>query len=159
MNRSLRNLRLLVRAQSTLVEEQVGRAGRQAALMVIAGVAALFGMAMLDVAGFLALQPKLGPGWAALAVAGSNFLLAAILAFVALRMAETPETGQAREARDLALADLESTLQGMGAEAADLKQALTAPMAGLKASVVTAVVSSLGRRLRRRRRKKPSAEA
>ena len=153
MDRTLRNLRLIVRAQSALLEARLGEVGWQIALLVVAGVAVLFGLAMLDVAGFLALEPQIGPGWAALAVAVGNFGIAGLLALLALRPARSPATRRAREARDLALADLEATLGQAGAEAAGLRAALPGPAGGLQAAALGALLRSLRRRLRRRRPK------
>ena len=65
MDRTLRNLRVLVQAQSSLLEQRLGRAGLQAGLLAGAVVACLFALGMLDVAGFLALSPSIGPAWAA----------------------------------------------------------------------------------------------
>ncbi len=150
MDRTLRNLRLIIRAQSALLEARLGEVGWQVGLLVVAGVAVLFGLAMLDVAGFLALEPQIGPGWAALAVAIGNFLIAGLLALLALRPARSPATRRAREARDLALADLEATHSQAGAEAAEIRAALTGPNSGLQAAAVGTLIRTLRRRFRRR---------
>lgn len=154
MDRTLRNLRLIIRAQSALLEARLGEVGWQVGLLVVAGVAVLFGLAMLDVAGFLALEPQIGPGWAALAVAVGNFLIASLLALLALRPAHSPATRRAREARDLALADLEATLSQAGAEAVEIRAALIGPSSGLQAAAISALIRSLRRRFRRRRPKR-----
>ena len=99
----MQKLRILARAEVALARIKVQRTGFQAALFVVAALFALVGLALLNLAAYNALVPRLGPALAALAVGGANLLLAAIAITVALkaRPGRTDEK-MAQEIRDLA---------------------------------------------------------
>ena len=76
----MHKLRILARAELALARIRVQRTGFQAALFAVAALFALAGLALLNLAAYNALVPRLGPAIAALAVGGVNLLLAAIAA-------------------------------------------------------------------------------
>ena len=60
-------------------------------LFVFAGLIAVFGLGMTNVAGFYAMQDSLGSVWAAVVVAIADFVLAAIVILVASHSQPGPE--------------------------------------------------------------------
>jgi hypothetical protein len=90
-----RSLKALARADRMVVTIWLRAAVKRGVVLALAALIAALGFAMLNAAGYLALEPRLGPVWAALAVAGCDFVIAAGLAFVASLM---------RPGRDLDLA-------------------------------------------------------
>jgi len=116
MERLIRNLHLLWRAESLIIGLRIQRTSNRAVLLACAGLAALFGLAMLNVAGFFALQPGLGAVTAALLVAAADFLIAALVAAAARGGRPHPDLSSALEARDAALEELAAGLAAMQAE-------------------------------------------
>jgi len=116
MERLIRNLHLLWRVESLIVGLRLRQASRRAALLVCAGLAGLFGVAMLNAAGFLALQPVAGAVTAALVVAAADFLIA-VLAIVAARTIRSgAELELAVETRRTTMEELAAELAAMQAE-------------------------------------------
>ena len=116
MERLIRNLHVLWRAESLIAGLKLRRASRRGMLLICACLVGLFGVAMLNVAGFLALQPGMGAVGAALLVAAADFLLA-VLSIVAARTVQAdPELELAVEAREVALEELAAEFAAMQAE-------------------------------------------
>ena len=67
----------------------------QFGLFVFAGLIAVFGLGMTNVAGFYAMQASSGAVWAAVVVAIADFILAAIVILVARNSQPGPEIEQA----------------------------------------------------------------
>jgi hypothetical protein len=99
----MNKLQILARAEIALTKIRVQRTGFQAALFAVAALFALFGLALLNLAGYHALAPRMGPAVAALAVAAANVILAVVAVVIALnaRPGRTNEK-MAQEIRDLA---------------------------------------------------------
>jgi hypothetical protein len=99
----MQKLQILARAEMALARIKVQRTGFQAALFAVAALFALVGLALLNLAAYHALVPRLGPAFAALAVGGANLLLAAIAIVIALKARPgSAEEKLAQEIRDLA---------------------------------------------------------
>lgn len=90
-----RSLKALARADMLIATIWLRAAIKRGVVLALAAVVAALGFAMLDVAGYFAFEPRLGPVWAALSVAACDFVVAALLAFFASLM---------RPGRDLDLA-------------------------------------------------------
>ncbi len=76
---------------------------RRLGLLAFAGLIAVFGLAMANVAGFYALQVSVGSVWAAAAVALVDFAIAAIVALLARASAPGPELELALDVRRMAV--------------------------------------------------------
>ena len=116
MERLIRNLHVLWRAESLIARLKWRRASRRGLLLIFACLVGLFGVAMLNVAGFLALQPGLGAVGAAVLVAAADFLLAVLTIVAARTVQADPELDLALEARDVALEELAAEFAAMQAE-------------------------------------------
>jgi hypothetical protein len=116
IDRLIRYLHLLWRAESLIVSFRIQRASTRGALLAVAGLAMLFGLAMLNVAGFFALQPIVGAVAAALLVAAADVLIAGVVAVAAKGIRPDPDLVSALEAREAAIEELSAELGAMQAE-------------------------------------------
>jgi hypothetical protein len=107
LNSLVRHLRALWRAELLIAEIKLGLMARRSGLMLFAGLIGAFGLAMLNVAAYLALRPLWGDVWAMVAVAVVDFIIAGILVFVAMRQSREPEVALASELRDRAIEGIE----------------------------------------------------
>lgn len=78
-----RGLKALARADTLIATIWLTVAVRRAIVLGLAALVAALGFAMLNAAGYFALEPRLGAVWAALCVAGCDFAIAIVLAFIA----------------------------------------------------------------------------
>jgi hypothetical protein len=101
-----RHVRLLVRAETLILEVRLRALAQQSLLFATAGVVAAIGLAMLNVAAYVALEPLWGGLWTALAMAAADFIVAAVLAFVATRNPKAADLDMANQLRDQALETL-----------------------------------------------------
>ncbi len=104
----LRHARVLFRAESLIIEIKLRSAMRRAGLAAFAGLIAVFGLAMLNVAAFFALAPMWGDALAMLAVAIVDFIIAGILLAVASRDPASRDLEFATELRDQAMEGIET---------------------------------------------------
>ena len=99
----MNKLQILARAEIALARIKAQRTGFQAALFAVAALFALFGLVLLNVAGYQGLEPRMGPAGAALAVAAANMLLAIVAVVIALNARPGKANEEiAQEIRDLA---------------------------------------------------------
>ncbi len=106
MEAFIRNLKILWRTESMIAENRMNIVMRQMGFLALAGLVAVFGLAMLDVAAFFALRDIWGDAQAALAVGLGNFLIAIVVVIFARGLTEGPEMQPVREVRDMAMDEL-----------------------------------------------------
>lgn len=116
MNRITRNLQLLWRSERVLAEAKLKLSSRKLILVVAAGIAFLFALCMLNVAGYLALASEVTKPLAALIVALVNLLLAGLLLAVAHGLRPAPEEEMVQEVRDIALGELGAEMDAVQAK-------------------------------------------
>jgi hypothetical protein len=117
LQRIFRHLRDLWRVEGTIAHARFGLTMRRSVLYGLAGLIAVFGLAMLNVAAFFGFQTAWGPVWAAIAAACGDFVVAAIVAAIAL-------TTKPGAHLDAALEMRQSALDGIDAEIATLQHPL-----------------------------------
>lgn len=128
----MHKLRILARAEMALAQIRVKRTGFQVVLFAVAAFFALAGIALLNLAAYNALVPRLGPALAALAVGGANFLLAAIAVIVALKARPgSADEKMAREIRDLASDEIKKDVD----EVRDDVNRISDEIAGIRAGI------------------------
>jgi choline-glycine betaine transporter len=160
MERLIRNLHVLWRAESLIAGLKVRRASRRGMLLIWACLVGLFGVAMLNVAGFLALQPGLGAVGAALLVAAADFLLAVLTIVAARTVQADPELDLAVEAREIALEELaaefaviQAEIRGAREDFASIKSTVTSfihrPLDSPLLAMILPVVKSMARSMRK----------
>jgi len=113
MQRIFRHLNVLWRVESAIAEARLRVLMRRSVLLALAGVVAVLGLGMLDVATFLALEASWGPPWAAGIVGLGNILIAALLALVATTARPGPELNVALEVRQTAVSNVEAEIAGL----------------------------------------------
>ena len=103
MQLAFRHLRILWRAERVIAETRLRVMLRRSMLYALAGLIAVFGLGMLNVAAFLVLELHWGPIWAALAAALGDFVIAVVIVGVALATRPGPEMTAALELRDISV--------------------------------------------------------
>lgn len=104
----VRHLKLLWTSERMLGELKLRVFTHKIILGALAALAGLFGLGMLNLAAFFALEVSQGKALAALYVALANLVLAVVLVLIAQRLAPGPEAKVVEEVREMALADLEA---------------------------------------------------
>jgi hypothetical protein len=148
--RIFRHLRNLWSVEGTIAHARFGLTMRRAVLYALAGLIAVFGLGMLNIAAFFALELSWGPVWAAVAAAFGDFIVAAIVAAIALMAKPGPHLNAALEMR-------QSALDGIDAEIATLqhpfawlsgtaRNSIDAALPAILIPLVTAILRGLRRK-------------
>jgi hypothetical protein len=154
MESVVRNMRLIWRAELLIIEAKLNIATKKIGATAFAGLIFIFGLGMLNVAGFFALEQEWGPVYAALGVAIADFLIAALLLLWGSRLSTGPELELAKEVRDAGLEELEAKAEhiqdevmAVRDELLSLKKSLTAfsknPLDGTINSLLTPILTLL----------------
>lgn len=127
----IHNLQLLQKADSLIARIWLNVLARRLGLFVFAGLIAVFGLGMTNVAGFYALQAPIGPVWAAAIVAVVDFILAAIVMLVSKNSKPGSEIDVAFDVRKMAVEavqadarDLKTTIDAFGQDIRDAKDSI-----------------------------------
>jgi hypothetical protein len=154
---TIRNLRVMLRANTIIAGIHGRRLAARSGLNAFAGLIGAFGLLMLGVAVFFALEKIWGPVWASAAVGGFNIVLAAILVLVAGRMQPGRELDLATEVRDAAVDAVTGDLRAVEADLAALAHAIRHPFdSTLVAGLATPLVAML---LKAAKKEKGEAES
>lgn len=151
-----RQLAILYRSERLAAKIRARTLMRKIALFALAGLAVLFALGMLNIAGFYGLEPHFGAAGAALAVAGGNLVLAIVVAWIATTENANAQLEIADEVRDAVLEDIlkdaekvEAEIRTTASEVSALKNNILGlvrkPLSGKEFSpllgIVTAVLS------------------
>lgn len=124
----VRDFQILRKADILIGRIWVNVVARRFALLAFAGLIAVFGLGMANVAGFYALQTNVGPVWAAAIVAVVDLAIAAIVLTIAINSRPGPELELALDVRKIAVEaiqtdarDLKLTVDALGQQIADTK--------------------------------------
>lgn len=152
MKRIVRNTSIILRTQGLIAQRSLVVAHKKLALVLFAGLVALLGLLMLNVAAYQALQTPLGDPIAALIVAVVNFIIAAGLMLWAGKANADAEIYAVTEVRDMAVADLEAELDEMKDEATaiieDLRGIRRDPLGAMTSSLLLPLLSAILKSLR-----------
>lgn len=140
MSRIVRNVSVLIRAEQLIARHHIDSLRRQTGLVLVAGVAAAFAAAAVNVGIFFVIEPQLGAAGAAFTLAGINALIAIILVLLARNTKPGDEITAAEELRDVALADLEAEVASV---MSGLRAARNDPLGTMAPGLASAVVSAL----------------
>ena len=144
MQLAFRHLRILWRAERVIAETRLRIMLRRSMLYALAGLIAVFGVGMLNVAAYFFLQSHWGPVWAALIAALGDFVLALVVVLIALAIRPGPELPTAVELRDASVDGLEAELAPLQERFAWLTRAARDPLdTVLPAILVPLIVRSL----------------
>lgn len=130
----LRHVRVLWRLESGIAEGRIRLIVRRSVLLVLAGLTALFGLGMLNVAAFLALESRWGPIWGATATALGDFVIAATFAGIAV----TSRPGAELRA---AIALRQAAMDGIESEFSTLRDRIALPI--ILVPLITAIIRGL----------------
>lgn len=122
MDKLIAKLRLLAKAEAILVRLHLRRAVRQMSFVIVAALFGLLALAMLNVALYLFLAPRIDPALAALAVAGLDALVAVVAVAAASRLELGSEAESAESIRDQVSNELAADAERLQAQLADLGQ-------------------------------------
>jgi hypothetical protein len=124
----VRDLQVLRKADFLIGKIWLGVLARRFGLFAFAGLIAVFGLGMANVAGFYALQVSAGPIWGAAIVAIVDLVIAAVVLLVAANARPGPEIELAFDVRKMALdsiqvdaRDLKLTIDALGQEIREVK--------------------------------------
>lgn len=147
MKRMSRNLTTIYRTERLITQRRVAVLQRQVVMMVIAGIAALAALILLNVAVYLVLAAILPPAAGAAILALANLVLAGVFVGLAGRMNAEAEIAPAVEVRDMAFEDLECEIEEMTDEGRrvldSVKRMGTDPFASLSALLVPVLTAAL----------------
>jgi type VI protein secretion system component VasK len=124
MDSFVRNLRVYLRAEMLLAEIRLRVLVRKIGLLAFAALIGVFAVFMLNVAGYVALEPVWGRMWAAIAVAGVDILLALALVLAAQNARPGPEAEMVKEFRQIALDEIEAEAEAVQKELRGLRDEL-----------------------------------
>jgi len=111
MSNTTQNLKILWESERILRSAQWRVTSQKVNFAVVAGIAGLFGLGMINLALFYWLEIALGKPQAALLVAIIDILIAVVLLLVANAIKPAPELDMVKGFRDSAMSDLEGEAQ------------------------------------------------
>jgi hypothetical protein len=148
----VRHLRILWRADSIIADIYLRLLVTRSGLLSFAGLIAVFGLVMLNVAGYLALGQQWGQIWAAVAMALIDFVISLVLVVIAARTKPGRELDLALEVRGIALHGLQNEAAALQAELLAFRNELRDAKANLVRfvkhpldSALPALIGPLGR--------------
>jgi hypothetical protein len=159
MDDFIRDLHHLQKADSLIGKIWLKLFARQFGLFAFAGLIAALGFTMTNIAGFYGLQSPLGPLWAAVVVAISDFILAGVVVQAAINSDPGPEMALALDTRKMAIEaiqadarDIKITIDTFGQDIRDTKDAiagfvqnpLDATVQNLLIPAATSIIKGLG---------------
>jgi hypothetical protein len=106
----VQSLVVLQKAETLIGRMWLHVMARRLGLLALAGLIAVFGLAMANVAGFYALQASQGPVWAATIVAVADFVLALVIALISRNLRPGAEIDHALEARKAAIETIQESV-------------------------------------------------
>lgn len=128
----LRDIQVLRKADFLIAKIWANLLVRRLGLFAFAGLIAVFGLGMANVAGFYALQASVGAVWAAAIIALIDLLIASFVLLAASKLHPGAELDLAFEVRKMAVEsiqadtrDLKLTLDALGHEAKNVKENIT----------------------------------
>lgn len=144
-----RHLRILWRAERIIAETRLRVLLRRSMLYAFAGLIAVFGLAMLNVAAYFFLHTYWGPIWAALAAALGDLVIALVMVLIALAIRPGPELPAALELRDISMQGLEAELGPLQDRFAWLSRAARDPFDTVLPAILIPLITSIMRGLRK----------
>ena len=128
----VRDAQVLRKADFLIAKIWLSVLARRSGLFAFAGLIAVFGLGMANIAGLYALQTSVGAVWAATAIAAVDLLIAAIVLLIAVKSRPGPELDLALEVRKMAVAsvqadtrDLKLTFDALAQEVKDVRANVT----------------------------------
>jgi hypothetical protein len=144
------NLRALVRANAIIAEIQARRVLTRSGITGVAALIGVFGLVMLGIAGFFALEPIWGRVWAAVAVGLASLVIALLLVLIAGRIKPARDIELARQVHGTAMEGLVSDFRAIESEMTELRNWFRNPIESIIPSVVVPLAGIVLNTLKRR---------
>ena len=158
MERFVHSLKVFWRAERLLRRNELRLSIQRVQFTAIASLVGVFGMLMLTLAIFFALEPIWGRSGAALAIAGIDLAIAGLCIAWARSLKPAAEAEMVQEVRDMALDDMEHELSLADAEVRALKNEIVGfvrnPVDALLPGVIGPLLGGAARGLKARSAKK-----
>ena len=136
MDETLMKIRILIKAETTLLKASARRAGMRGRLYAVAIGLILLTVIMVNLAAYQYLSETRSAAVAALIVGFVNAVLAVIVIVMAMRIQPGPEEGMVEDIRELALTELSADMDAVKEEFTQVKNDL--------GKIKTGVSSALG---------------
>lgn len=149
------NLRALIRANSIIADIHARKLVARSSVLGFAGLIAGFGLVMLGVAAFLALEQVWGPIWAAVAIGAASCAIALLLILIAGRIKPGRDLDLAREVHKSALDGLMADGRALEAELTRLRDTVTHPFESVVPSLIVPLAGIVLNILKKRDGQKP----
>ena len=127
----VRDLQVLGKADSLIGRIWLNVMARRFGLFALAGLVAVFGLGMANVAGFHGLQQSWGPVWAAAVVAVADLIIALFIALLGSSIRPGPEIELAFDVRKMAIEaiqtdtrDIKGTVDSLGQQIQQTKDTI-----------------------------------
>ncbi len=146
----VRNLRILLRADLIIAELHLRRLMKKSVLCAVAFVIGVFGLVMLGIAGFMALEDVYGRVAAAAIMGGVGIVLALLLLWLANRVRSGEELNLAREVHATALVAVGRNLKDTGANVSQFASFTNNPLQAALPGLAMQLLGIVLKRLRRR---------
>jgi len=143
MDRFLNNLRVLWRTERAIAEIKMRHVIARSGLNAAAGLLAVIGLLMFEVAGFYALREYWNTIVAALILGLVNFVIAGILVLIADRKRPGRELELANEIHDTTMQALQTDARLLQADIASFGQALRHPLDSALPSLIIPLATML----------------
>ena len=131
MDETLLKLKILTKAESTLIKANARRMALRARLFAMAIGLLLLMVVMLNVAAFEFFSEVMSEGAAGLTIAGINGFLALVVILVALRIQPGPEEAMVHDIREMALTELSADLDAVKGEFGRIRDDVNSIKSGL----------------------------
>jgi len=158
MERFTNNLRLLWRSERLLAQQEIRMGTKKLEIHALAGLVGIFGLGMLGLALFFAIEPYWGRAMAALAVAGIDLIIVIILFAIARAMKPAAEVALVREMRDTALEGIRDEAALAETEinnlVSDIRSFVRNPFEALLPAIVSPLLGAVTRGLHSSRKDK-----
>jgi len=152
LHRVFRHVRVLLHVELTIAAARVRVTMHRSIFYALAGLIALFGIGMLNVAAFFAGEAHWGPVGAAVAVAVGDFFLALIVTGVALAVGPGADLDAAVELRQAALDGIDAELAASQEPLAWLSRAARNPIDTALPVVMIPLITAIVRGLRKNKK-------
>ena len=137
------NLRAILRANSIIADIHARHLVTRASLTGFAALIAAFGLLMLGLAAYFALERIVGPVWAAASVGLANCAIALVLVLVASQIKPGRDLELAREVHRAAMEALIADGRALETEFASFKQAFRHPLDSVLPGLIVPLATML----------------
>jgi hypothetical protein len=137
------NLRAVLRANSIIADIHARHLVARSSLTGFAALIAGFGLLMLGLAAYFALERVLGPVWAAASVGLANCVIALVLVLIASRIKPGRDLELAREVHRAAMDALIADGRALETEIASFKQAFHHPLDSVLPALIVPLATIL----------------